>query len=260
MVGPFTFLDHMGPADFPAGEGLDVLPHPHIGLSTVTYLFEGDILHRDSLGSRRHILPGEVNVMTAGRGIAHSERTGPETRTHGHRIHGLQSWLALPTEQEECAPAFAHHAAAALPEIDHKGVRLRLVMGGAYGARSPVELLSPAFYAEVFMPPGTSLDLPEGYAERALYLLDGQLRVGGETLAAPAFPVFAQGRVTLEAQTKAHLMLLGGEPLPEPRYMWWNFVSSSKDRLEEARRDWKAGKFGHIPGETEEFVPLPEYK
>ena len=258
MVGPFTFLDHMGPAHFAMGDGMDVLPHPHIGLSTVTYLFEGSILHRDTLGSVQEITPGDVNLMTAGRGIAHSERTAGKTRAHPHLVHGLQSWVALPKELEEQAPAFSHHAAAFLPTVTRKGVRLNVVAGAAYGVVSPVPQSSPLFYVEAHLEAGASLEMPDEYTERALYLVSGEIRVGGQTASAPCMPVFASGKVVIEALTPVHVMLLGGEPLSEPRYMWWNFVSSSKDRIEEAKADWKAGKFGLVPGDEKEFVPLPE--
>ena len=258
MVGPFTFLDHMGPAHFDSGGGIDVPPHPHIGLATMTYLFDGDILHRDTLGSRQHITPGDVNLMTAGRGIAHSERTGPETRRQPSSIHGIQSWIALPKEYEEAPPAFLHIASGDIPLVERPGVTLRVAAGEAYGVTSPVPASSPLFYVNVDLDAGGTLELPDNYAERALYLVSGSLRVGGQTIDAPLMPVFSPGKILLEALTPAKLILLGGAPLPEPRYMWWNFVSSSKDRIEQAKADWKAGSFGKIPEDDKEFVPLPE--
>jgi len=258
MVGPFIFLDHMGPASFTDGQGIDVLPHPHIGLSTVTYLFEGDVVHKDTLGSNQHIRPGDINLMTAGRGIAHSERTGPETRSHPHCIHGLQSWVALPTEQEEQAPEFLHYKHENIPEIREDGVILKVAAGEAYGVKSPVKTSSPLFYVDTFLNAGSTLEIPQAYAERALYLIEGSLRIGGQTISAPLLPVFSPGKVVIEALTPAHVILLGGDPLSEPRYIWWNFVSSSKDRIEQAKEDWKAQKFGKIPGDEKEFVPLPE--
>ena len=258
MVGPFIFLDHMGPAQFAEGQGLDVPPHPHIGLATVTYLFSGDILHRDTLGSKQNIVPGDVNWMAAGRGIAHSERTSAPARLRAHAVHGLQSWVALPREQEESAPEFLHYGRAQIPAADRPGIMLRVAAGAAYGAASPVKTCSPLFYVEARMEAGKSLEIPDDYAERGAYLVAGKLRIGGETVEAPALPVFAPGKIVLEALTPAHVMLLGGALLPEPRHIWWNFVSSSKDRIEQAKEDWKAGRFGKIPGDDKEFVPLPE--
>lgn len=260
MVGPFIFLDEMGPADFPAGHGMDVRPHPHIGLATVTYLFNGSIFHRDTLGSAQAITPGAVNWMTAGQGIAHSERTSPDARASGHHMHGLQSWVALPKEYEHCAPEFCHHSAASLPEFTRDGVQVKLIAGRAYGEEAPVKLLSPLFYAEIRMPAGRKLTLPAEYRERALYLITGALRVGGTAVAARTMPVFAPGEtITLEALTDSHAMLLGGDPFGEPRYVWWNFVSSSQDAIEEAKRDWREGqRFGLVPGDDAERIPLPQ--
>lgn len=259
MVGPFIFLDHMGPANFAAGQGMDVRPHPHIGLATVTYLFEGEMFHRDSIGSAQEILPGAVNWMTSGRGITHSERTGEEVRKTARRAHGLQSWVALPKEFEEIVPEFHHHASGSLPVFDVSGVSLKLVSGRAYGHEAPVKIYSPLFYVEVKMPAGTNLVLPNEYTERALYLIDGSVRIGNAIIAPQTMPVFTRGEtITVEAVAPSHLMLLGGEPLSEPRYIDWNFVSSSKERLEQAKADWKAGKFAKVPGDDREFIPLPE--
>lgn len=258
MVGPFIFFDHMGPAEFGVGEGIDVRPHPHIGLATVTYLFEGEIIHRDSLGSLQAITPGAVNWMTAGKGIAHSERTGIHERGHLHHAHGIQSWVALPKEAEECEPEFFHHPAGSLPEIDMPGVKLRLIAGKAYGHIAPVKTYSPLFYVEAHMEAGSVLSLPSGYSKNALYVIAGDVSIGGETVAPINMAVLTPGEKTLTAQSPAHVMLLGGEPFPEPRYIFWNFVSSSEMRLEQAKRDWKEGRFGKIPGDDKEFIPLPE--
>ena len=258
-VGPVVFFDHMGPADFPPGTGIDVRPHPHIGLATVTYLFEGGIVHRDSLGFVQTIEPGAINWMTAGRGIAHSERTGDALRKAGSRLHGLQLWVALPKAHEETEPAFAHHPAATLPEIDVDGVKLRVLAGSAYGAVSPVQTLSPLFYVEARMPQGANLALPLEPAERAAFVVSGEVECGGERIAAPRLIVFTRGVVaTLSAVTDAHVMLLGGDSLDGERHLWWNFVSSSKERIEQAKREWAEGRFAPIPGETE-VIPLPDY-
>lgn len=258
MVGPFIFLDHMGPAHFDPGHGMDVRPHPHIGLSTVTYLFDGAIVHKDTLGSDTTITPGAVNWMTAGRGISHSERTGADERGRPHNVHGLQSWVALPREYEESAPSFYHHAAATLPTLDLRGVRIRVVAGEAFGMTAPTPTFSPLFYVEAHMDAGAVLDLPAQYSERALYVIGGQVRAGGTDVAPYSMPVFTPGGpVRIEAVTPAHVMLLGGEPLPEKRFIWWNFVSTSAERIEQAKADWTAGRFGTIPGDSAEFIPLP---
>jgi redox-sensitive bicupin YhaK (pirin superfamily) len=256
MVGPFVFLDHMGPADFAATQGIDVPPHPHIGLATLTWLFEGEIVHRDTLGSHQAIAPGDVNWMAAGGGIAHSERSG--NRAHARRMNGLQSWVALPKEHEDKPAGFWHHAAKDIPNIARSGVNLRVIAGTAYGAASPVKTFSPLFYVEARLAPGAKLELPDDYTDRGAYVMTGETIIGGTRVQAGTLPVFDEGKVVIEAQTEAHIMLLGGEPLPEPRFIWWNFVSSSKDRIEQAKEDWKAGKFGKIPGDEKEFVPLPE--
>lgn len=259
MVGPFIFLDHMGPADFAAHHGIDVRPHPHIGLATVTYLFEGEIWHRDTLGSNQLIHPGDVNWMTAGRGIAHSERTEPTEKARAHRMHGLQSWVALPKEYEETAPEFFHHPAATLPCITHNGANIHLVAGRAFGHEAPVKLYSPLFYAAVTLQAGSTLELPHEYRERALYLLEGSLRIGDTMIQPHTMPVFTAGeRIVVEAITPSRFMLLGGEPLSEPRFIDWNFVSSSEERLEQARDDWRNQRFGTIPGDADEFIPLPQ--
>ena len=261
MVGPFIFLDHMGPAHFGPGHGMDVQPHPHIGLSTVTYLFDGEIVHRDSLGSDLPIRPGAVNWMTAGRGIAHSERTGADERGRPHDVHGLQCWVALPREYEETAPAFSHFAASAIPQLDLNGVQLRVVAGAAFGMEAPASVHSPQFYVEAKMNAGAILDLPAQYRERGMYVISGTVRAGGENVAPHTLPVFEPGgAVRIEAITDAHVMFLGGDPLPEKRFIWWNFVSTSPDRIEQAKEDWQAGRFPLIPGDSSEFVPLPPDK
>jgi len=258
LVGPFIFLDHMGPAVFAEGQGMDVRPHPHIGLATVTYLFEGSMYHRDSLGSEQEILPGAVNWMTAGRGITHSERNSAEQKAHVRNMHGLQSWVALPKEFEEIEPEFHHHAAASLPSLNIDGVALRIIAGSAYGHTAPVRIFSPLFYVEAKMPAGTQLRVPAEYAERALYLISGQVSIGEEVVQERTMPVFAEAaEVTITANTDAHLVLLGGATLPEQRYIFWNFVSTSEARIEQAKDDWKAGRFAKVPGDNE-FIPLPE--
>lgn len=262
QVGPFVFLDHIGPARFAPGEGLDVRPHPHIGLSTVTYLFEGALHHRDSVGSDQVIRPGDVNWMTAGRGIVHSERTPSPEREDGHGMHGLQFWVGLPQKDEEVAPSFIHHPAADLPEWDEGAVRLRLIAGRAYGHEAPTRVLSPLFFLDAQIPAGATLAVPPDYAERAAVLLSGDLSVvdgdadesvePGETVA------FASGvSIVLRSTGGARVALFGGEPLDGTRRMWWNFVSSSQERIEQAKDDWREQRFGHVPGE-QEFIPLPD--
>jgi redox-sensitive bicupin YhaK (pirin superfamily) len=260
MVGPFIFFDQMGPGEFLSGHGLDVRPHPHIGLSTVTYLFDGAIQHRDSLGSDQPIVPGDVNWMTAGSGIAHSERTGAALRASGSRLFGIQSWVALPKAAEEAAPAFAHHAAAALPVIDDRGVRLRLIAGDAWGLRAPVVTHSALFYADAQLAAGAVLPLPDHHEERGAYVLDGEIEVASDRFAPGRMLVFRAGdAVSLRAGPQgARLLLLGGEAMDGPRYLFWNFVSSSRDRIEQAKADWKAGRFALVPGDEQEFIPLPE--
>lgn len=263
MVGPFIFLDQMGPEILSAGRGLDVAPHPHIGLATVTYLFNGELMHRDSLGNAQPIRPGEVNWMTAGRGIAHSERTPHEMRAAGSDLFGIQSWVALPLRHEEDAPAFAHHGAPELPFVEGEGKRVRLIAGSLYGARSPVETLSEMFYADAELDAGARLPMPKEYEERAAYVVEGTVALSGESGAAfeaGQLMVFKPGAdVTLEAHesSNARVMLLGGEPSDGRRHIWWNFVSSSSERIEQAKEDWKAGRFAPVPGETE-LIPLPE--
>ena len=257
MVGPFIFFDEMGPALFKSGEGLDVRPHPHIGLATVTYLFQGEILHRDSVGSVQAIRPGEVNWMTAGRGIAHSERTSPEVRASGGPIAGIQLWLALPKRDEESAPSFTHFNASQLPRSDEGGVQLTVIAGEWLGVRSPVEVFSPLFYADARLSPGSRLSLPPAYSQRAVYVTEGELSLNGHPIEAGRMLILQPGKqVSLAAVTRSRAMLLGGEPLEEPRYIWWNLVSSSLERLHHAREEWIAGRFARVPAETE-FIPAP---
>jgi redox-sensitive bicupin YhaK (pirin superfamily) len=259
MVGPFVFFDHFGPAVFRSGNGLDVRPHPHIGLATVTYLFDGEIMHRDSLGTAAPILPGEVNWMTAGRGIVHSERTGPERRAKGDSLHGLQMWVALPAEREEMPPAFAHYAASAFPELRDDGTTVRVVVGSAYGARSPVATTSETLFADATLAAGSTLPLDADQEERAIYLLRGEIDIAGDRFGPDRLLVFRRGdRITVRALVDTHLVVFGGATLDGPRHIWWNFVSSRKERIEQAKADWAAGHFGKVPGDEIEFIPLPE--
>ena len=259
MVGPFIFFDQMGPAEFLIGSGIDVRPHPHIGLATVTYLFDGEIMHRDSLGSALAIKPGELNLMSAGRGIVHSERTSAEERAKGPRLFGIQAWAALPKAHEEGAPAFAHHGASELPRISADGKTVRVIMGTLYGQTSPAAFPHPAFYAEAVLAPGAVLPLDPDYDEQGIYIASGEIDIAGETFSTGRLLVFRPGdRISILALSQARLMLLGGEPMDGPRHIWWNFVSSSKDRIDAAKADWKAGRFSPVPGDAEEFIPLPD--
>ncbi len=256
-VGPFVFFDHMGPVEMKPGQGMDVRPHPHIGLATVTYLFEGAIRHRDSLGSVQDIRPGDVNWMTAGRGIVHSERTPDAERAAGQKMHGIQIWVALPKASEEVEPEFHHHPVATLPAIERDGAHLRLVVGDALGLRSPVRVFAPMFYLAAEFSAGGKFVLPPEYPERAVYAVDTDLIVGGETLAAQRMATLAPGvDVEIVAPNGGHAVFFGGEPLDGDRHMYWNFVSSSRERIEQAKQDWAAQRLGQVPGETE-FIPLP---
>ena len=260
MVGPFVFLDQMGPHTFTAGRGLDVKPHPHIGLATVTYLFDGEILHRDSLGSVQAIRPGDVNWMTAGSGIVHSERTAPAMRQQESSLFGLQCWVALPRAYEECAPAFRHTGAAALPVEEGEGVSARIVAGSFFGRRSPVATLSDLFYVDVRLQPGALVDIPADHVERAIYVVEGSLDLGHDGIfEAGQLLVLKPGKpVTIAAaQQASRAILLGGEPMDGPRYLAWNFVSSSADRIEQAKEDWRAQRFAAVPGEIE-FTAFPD--
>lgn len=256
MVGPWIFFDHMGPARFPAGEGINVRPHPHINLATVTYLFSGEILHRDSLGSLQSILPGDINLMVAGRGIVHSERERPEVTASEHELHGLQLWLALPEEDEETEPAFYHYASDQIPQVDVEGVPLRVIMGSAYGVESPVKTFANTLYVEAHLQAGQTLSLPDA-PERAVYLAEGEACADHETLAEHSLAILAPGvRVTIEAKRESRIALIGGEPLGK-RFIEWNFVSSRKERIEEAKEEWSARRFPLIPGDDQEWIPYP---
>ena len=256
MVGPFIFFDHMGPAEFPPGKGIDVRPHPHIGLATVTYLFEGEILHRDSLGYVQPIRAGAVNLMTAGSGIVHSERSGNDRKSVS-KLHGIQSWMALPTGHEECVPAFVHYPASYLPKLEINGVEIRLIIGEAFGQCSPVVVHSSMLYVDVRMPSGASLMVPDAVQERAVYVVSGDVSVGDQRIRGGTMAVVSTGvHVDVVASEQSHVMIIGGAPLGR-RHIWWNFVSTTPERIEVAKADWRAGRFDPVPEETE-FIPLPE--
>ncbi len=260
MVGPFIFFDQMGPGEFLTGQGVDVRPHPHIGLSTVTYLFEGEIEHRDSLGTTLPIAPGDVNWMTAGQGIVHSERTGQARRAGPHRLAGIQSWVALPKAHEEAAPAFRHHGKASLPVAEDAGVTLRLIAGTGWGMAAPVSVLSDLFYADAVLAPGAAMPMPDQHEERAAYVMDGSVEVAGVAFEAGRMLVFRPGdAMSLRAgPVGARLLLLGGATMDGPRFLYWNFVASSRDRIEAAKESWARDRFGvAVPGESE-WIPLPE--
>jgi len=258
MVGPFIFLDHMGPLALPPDlpRETDVRPHPHIGLSTITYLFEGEITHRDSLGIEQVIRPGAVNWMTAGQGISHSERFDG-LRQHGGPLHGLQAWVAMPERDEESAPDFAHHAETELLTFNHPGVEARLIAGSAYGLNSRVKTHSPLFYLHAEMQPGAELELPGEHAERAAYVVRGSVEHDGRGHKAGTLLVFSVGDAAIVAREPATVMLLGGEPLGQ-RHIWWNFVSSRKERIEQAKADWQAGRFKLPAHDDKDFIPLPD--
>ncbi|GAC1329266.1 MAG: pirin family protein [Beijerinckiaceae bacterium] len=259
MVGPFIFFDQMGPAEFLIGGGIDVRPHPHINLATVTYLFEGEIMHRDSLGTEQAIRPGAVNWMSAGRGIVHSERTAPERKTKGEKLFGIQSWVALPAAAEETAPSFVHTPANALPVIEDRGKSVRLIVGSAFGKTSPVRAASQMIYADIALEPGGSVPIDAEYEERGLYLVSGNVEISGDRFGPGQLLILRPGdRITVGAATPARFLLLGGAPMDGPRYIWWNFVSSRKERIEQAKAEWKSGRFDTVPGDAEEFIPLPE--
>jgi hypothetical protein len=257
MVGPFIFFDQFGPAEFLTGQGLDVRPHPHIGLATVTYLYQGQILHRDSLGTELPIEAGDVNWMTAGRGIVHSERTAPDLRATGSTLFGIQSWVALPSHKEETEAAFAHVAKAALPVLADEGKRIRLIAGRAYGMTSPTPTLSDTLYADVVLDAGATLPIDADHEDRAIFTLSGEIEIAGDRFGPLQLLVFRQGdALAARALTDSRFLLLGGATLDGPRHVWWNFVSSRKERIESAKADWLAGRFDAVPGETE-FIPLP---
>lgn len=260
LVGPFIFFDRMGPAILKAGEALDVKPHPHIGLSTVTYLFDGEIKHRDSLGTEVVVRPGDINLMTAGRGIVHSERTPENLRGHPLCMSGLQTWLALPDDKEEIAPDFSHTEREAMPLIDIAGATGRVVIGDFAGLRSPVKTFTDTLYADLSLTPGAKFPFPADHEERAIYILSGSLEVAGDVFAADQLLAFRAGDdITLKGGVDGcHIMLFGGAALNSRRYIWWNFVSSSKERIEQAKEEWRTGRFDIVPGDEDEFVPLPK--
>nr|MBV6631088.1 pirin family protein [Oceanococcus sp. HetDA_MAG_MS8] len=257
MIGPWVFFDHMGPANFPAGEGINVRPHPHIGISTVTYLFEGEILHRDSLGNEQPIRPGDLNLMVCGNGIVHSERQREEIKAKPHTLHALQLWLALPQDREDIDPAFYHYPQSELPATTVNGVPLRVMMGSAYGLSSPVKTFARTLYVEAALNAGQSLELPNA-AERGVYVASGEVRIGGRTIPEYSMAILSkEDGVRVEAVADARIALVGGESVGQ-RFIEWNFVSSSKERIEQAKRDWVAGRFDKVPGDEEEFIPLPK--
>lgn len=256
MVGSFIFFDHMGPAEFPPGQGIQVRPHPHIGIATVTFLFEGEIMHRDSLGYAQAIQPGAVNLMTTGSGMVHSERAGDDLHETS-RLHGIQSWIALPDGQEEIDPAFKHYPAADIPEIDIDGVRVTVIIGAAYGKTSPVRAYSSTLYLECVMPANSQLTLPADYAEIGAYIVSGSVSIDGETYEEGVMAIGGRGAaMCLRANEDSRIMVAGGEPVGK-RHIYWNFVSSSRERIEQAKSDWRERKFAEVPGEHE-FIPLPD--
>ncbi|WP_317057489.1 pirin family protein [Roseovarius rhodophyticola] len=264
MVGPFIFFDQMGPAEFITDGGIDVRPHPHIGLGTVTYLYQGEFEHRDSLGTHQMIYPGEVNWMLAGRGVTHSERTSDETRATCHKLFGIQTWVALPEDREDMAPDFEHHKQEALPEISDGGAEAKLILGTGWGAASPVTMQSEIFYADVTLAAGAQFPLPDDHEDRGIYVTQGSIEVAGDVFEAGRMMVFRPGdKISVKAGAQgARLMALGGETLNEARYIWWNFVSSSRDRIEEAKEawnaaDWDSGPFNLPPGDADEYISIP---
>ncbi|UOM32945.1 pirin family protein [Acuticoccus sp. I52.16.1] len=259
MVGPFIFFDQMGPAEFLTDTGIDVRPHPHINLATVTYLLEGEILHRDSLGTAMTIRPGDVNWMRAGRGIVHSERTGEARKRAGQRLFGLQTWVALPQALEESDPAFIHHGREELPFVQDAGMAMRLVAGATHGLASPLQTASETLYADVALADGARFQAEAGHEERAIYVLTGALEVDGARHEGGTLLVLRPGDpVPVTACGDTRLMLFGGEPMEGPRYIWWNFVSSRRERIEAAKEEWAKGRFDTVPGDEAEFIPLPE--
>ncbi len=260
MVGPFIFFDQMGPAEFVLGEGLDVRPHPHINLATLTYLFDGEVLHRDSLGTEQIIRPGAVNLMCAGQGIVHSERMDEEYKTRGAELFGLQTWLALPRDKEEVAPTFAHHGEGELPIIDDGKAQARLVVGSAWGEGSPVATYSDTLFADVTLAPKATIPIDADQEERAIYTVAGLVKIGDATFEAGQLLVLRPGEaITVEnaGAVEARFALVGGATMEGPRYIWWNFVSSRKERIEQAKEEWRTGRFDTVPGDEEEFIPLP---
>lgn len=257
-IGPFVFFDHMGPADFPAGSGINVRPHPHIGLATITYLFEGAILHRDSLGNVQEIVPGDVNWMTAGRGIVHSERETLEVRGSDHRTHGLQVWVALPEDLAEIDPDFTHVKQANLPHVLHHNLMVRVVAGEAYGLVAPIVTHSRLCYLDVLASGADKLTLPGEHEELAVYLQWGEIKIGGQTYKDNEFLVLDSSEREIEIHGPARLMVLGGEKLPRKPHIYWNFVAFDRERIEQAKQDWREGKFPSVPGDDQEFIPLPD--
>jgi redox-sensitive bicupin YhaK (pirin superfamily) len=260
MIGPFIFFDQMGSAQFRSGQGIDLRPHPHIDLATVTYLFEGEIIHRDSLGTTQPIRPGAVNWMTAGRGIVHSERTSPELRTRGSRLFGLQTWVALPAADEETEPSFAHYDATVFPVLEAEGKHVRLVVGQAWGLRSPVKTLSATIFADVLLDLGAALPVDATYDERAVYVVSGTVDIAGDRFPSGQLLVLRPSDAMTVRNTEkevARIVVIGGEPMDGPRHIWWNFISSRPERIEQAKADWKAGRFDPVPGDNDELVPLP---
>jgi len=259
MVGPFIFFDQMGPAEFLTEQGIDVRPHPHINLATVTYLFDGEIVHKDSLGTDMTIRPGDVNWMRAGSGIVHSERTDPARRASGQRLFGLQTWVALPRAAEESEPEFVHPGRDALPKVAADGVRATVIAGGAFGERSPLQTASETLYADIALEAGAQVQIPAETDERALYLTEGGLTIGHDRFEAGQLVVLRRGaEIVVKAESATRMMLFGGEPMSEARYIWWNFVSSRPERIEQAKQAWRSARFDAVPGDVEEFIPLPE--
>jgi redox-sensitive bicupin YhaK (pirin superfamily) len=259
MVGPFIFFDHFGPAVLRDGQGIDVRPHPHIGLATLTFLFDGEIMHRDSLGNAQPIRTGEVNWMTAGRGIVHSERTAPERRVSGGGLHGLQCWIAMPTKDEEIAATFAHHEQTDLPIVNAEGANVRIVTGTLFGQRSPVATLSETLFADATLALGATLPFDAQTEERAVYIVSGEVEISGDRFGAGQLLVLRPGDpITMTAASEARVVLIGGAAMEGPRYIWWNFVSSRKERIEQAKAEWKERRFDIVPGDETEFIPLPE--
>ena len=259
LVGPFIFFDHMGPVEFPVGQGFDVRPHLHIALATITYLFDGEFVHRDSVGSIQTICAGDVNWMVAGSGIAHSERTSPEVRARGGHMHGLQTWVALPTKNEDMPPHFEHHPAATIPVVTQPGVELRIIAGTAYGKTAPTGVCSPTLYVHATLDAGATLHVDEEHEQRAVYIVDGEVGIYERAFAAGTMVILKPGaHVDVRASAATNLVLIGGARLDGPRHIWWNFVSSSQERIDHAKADWKNGKFAKVAGDDVEFIPLPE--
>jgi len=259
MVGPFIFFDQMGPAEFLTDQGIDVRPHPHINLATLTYLFEGEILHRDSLGTEQAIRPGAVNWMKAGQGIVHSERTSEDRKKQGQRLFGLQTWMALPEADEETDPEFIHYGAEDLPVFDSDGIKVRLIAGGAFGKRSSLRTASETLYGDIEVQAGRQVPIDATYEERALYTISGEIEIAGDRFPPGQLLVLRPGdAITVKAASTARFMLFGGAPMGGPRYIWWNFVSSRPERIEAAKEEWARGRFETVPGDEADFIPLPE--